>query len=179
MQVSAIINDVIRMTQAARRLGRAIQNVAGTPVHDACGLNPKELILLRAAESGSAFPHELSDRTDTAAPLVTRAIDRLVELGYVERRPDTVDRRRVALVVTDAGARASADGWTAMREVLAHAFGDVPAGTIARLAQDMDALSRAVEEKDVSSPDTATDGAAEAASDGADRDGAGSQGVSA
>lgn len=160
MQTTAIINDVIRMSKAARRLGRAMQNVAGAPVQDACGLNPKELILLRAVESGCAFPHELSDRTETAAPLVTRAIDRLAELGYVDRRPDTVDRRRVALVVTEAGARASVDGWAAMREALAHAFGDVPAGAIARLAEDMEALTEAVEEKLVASGDVAGGGAA-------------------
>jgi len=168
VQTTTIINDVIRMSKAARRLGRAMQSVAGGPVHDACGLTPKELILLRAVEAGSAFPHEISDRTDTAAPLVTRVADRLVELGYVERQPDTVDRRRVALVVTEAGAQAGADGWSAMREVLAHVFGDVPAGTIARLAADMEALSDAVEAKDL---------AAQAGT--AREDGGGRQGASA
>lgn len=137
--------------------------VAGEPVQDACGLNPKELVLLRAVESGSAFPHELSDRTDTAASLVTRAIDHLVDLGYVERRRDTVDRRRVSLVATEAGARASARGWTALREVLGHVFGDVPDGAIVRLAEDMEALSDAVEAKDhthaaAPSADVATSG---------------------
>lgn len=146
-----MINDFMRMTRATRRLGRTMQSVAYTPVQEACGLNPKELILLRAVESGSMFPHELSDLTETAAPLVTRAIDRLVELGYLERRPDTVDRRRVALIVTDAGTNASAEGWKAMREVLAHVLGDVPPGTMARLAADMESLCDAVETKEGSS----------------------------
>lgn len=139
----------MRMTRATRRLMRTMQSVTGASVEDACGLNPKEVIMLRAVEGGLAFPHELSDRTGTAAPLVTRAIDHLVELGYVERRRDTVDRRRVSLVVTDAGVRASEDGWQAMRKVLADVLCDVPAGTMARLAADMEALSDAVEAKDV------------------------------
>lgn len=156
----------MRMTRATRRLGRTMQSVADTPVQEACGLHPKELILLRAVESGSMFPHELSDLTETAAPLVTRAIDRLVELDYVERRPDTVDRRRVALVVTDAGANASAEGWKAMREVLAHVLGDVPPGTMARLAADMESLCNAVEAREASSagaarPEHGMDGAHE------------------
>lgn len=148
MKTNAIIADVVRMSKAARRLGRAMHSVAGEPVNDACGLNPKELILLRAVESGSAFPHELSDRTDTAASLVTRAIDRLVELGFVERRRDTVDRRRVSLVATEAGVRASARGWAALSDVLKRVFGDVPDGVVVRLAEDMEALSDAVEAKD-------------------------------
>jgi MarR family transcriptional regulator, organic hydroperoxide resistance regulator len=146
-----MIKDFMRMTRATRRLGRTMQSVADAPVQEACGLNPKELILLRAVEAGSMFPHELSDLTETAAPLVTRAIDRLVELGYVERRPDTVDRRRVALVVTEAGTGASAEGWKAMREVLAHVLRDVPPGTMARLAADMESLSDAVEAKEAAS----------------------------
>jgi len=55
-----------------------------------------------------------------------------------------------------------------MREVLAHVFGDVPAGTIARLAADMEALSDAVEAKDL---------AAQAGT--AREDGGGRQGASA
>ncbi len=148
MKTTSIINEFMRTTKAARRLGRAMQSLAGGHVEDASGLNAKELLLLRAVEEGPCFPHELSDRTDTAAAVVTRTVDHLVELGYVVRQPDTVDRRRVALAVTEAGARASSDGWAALRGVIAHAFSDVPEGALARLAEDMEALSEAVEAKE-------------------------------
>ncbi|MEJ2289926.1 MAG: MarR family transcriptional regulator [Deinococcales bacterium] len=139
------MNDVLHVTRSARRLGRALSSIAAEPVQRACGLSLKELMVLRAFEGESAHPHELSDRTGTAAPLVTRALDRLSELGYVERRPDTADRRRVVVVVTGAGADASAAGWDALGEVLKRAFRDVPDGAFARLAEDMEALSRVAE----------------------------------
>lgn len=139
------MTDVLRVTRAARRLGRVLSAIAAEPVQRACGLSLKELMLLRAFEGESAHPHELGDRTGTAAPLVTRALDRLSELGYVERRPDTADRRRVVVVVTGAGADASAAGWEALGEVLRHAFRDVPAGAFVRLAENMEALSQVAE----------------------------------
>lgn len=139
------MNDVLRVTRAARRLGRALHGIATEPVQRACGLTPKELVLLRAFEGDSAFPHELVDRTGTAAPLVTRTLDHMVELGYVERRPDTVDRRRVVVAVTEAGTEASACGWKAFAEVLEQAFGDLPRNDFARLATDMESLSDAAE----------------------------------
>lgn len=40
---------------------------------------------------------------------VTRSVDRLVERGYVRRKQDAVDRRRVALTLTPAGRKAYED----------------------------------------------------------------------
>ncbi len=139
------MDDALRVTRAARRLAGVLRDRVEGPVQAACGLTPKELMLLRAFEGGSAHPHQLADRTDTPAPLVTRALDRLSELGYVERRPDTVDRRRVVVVVSEAGASASAQGWQALSEVVEHAFRNVPEGAFDRLAAEMEALFEAVE----------------------------------
>lgn len=139
------MTDVLRVTRAARRLGRVLSAIAAEPVQEACGLSLKELMMLRAFEGESAHPHELGDRTGTAAPLVTRALDRLSELGYVEREPDTADRRRVVVAVTAAGADASAAGWDALGEVLQRAFHDVPAGAFVRLAENMEELSQVAE----------------------------------
>ena len=139
------MDDLFRATRAARRMGRALHAVAAEPVERACGLSPKELMMLRTFEGGAAHPHELKDRTGIAAPLITRALDRLVERGYVERRPDTVDRRRIVVVVTDAGAEAVTAGWAALVEVLDRALRDVPRGAFARIAGDMEALAEVME----------------------------------
>jgi MarR family transcriptional regulator, organic hydroperoxide resistance regulator len=139
------MDDMFRMIRTARRFGRALNGIAAEPVERACGLTSKELVMLHAFEGGSTHPHELVDRTGTAAPLVTRTLDRLSELGYVERRPDTVDRRRVVVVVTDAGAEAAAAGWAALGEALERALDGVPHDTFARIADDMEALSESVE----------------------------------
>jgi MarR family transcriptional regulator, organic hydroperoxide resistance regulator len=145
VKTTAIMDDLFRATRAARRMGRALQAVASEPVERACGLSPKELVMLHAFEGGAVHPHELKDRTGVAAPLVTRALDRLAEAGYVERRPDTVDRRRVVVVVTEAGSEAATAGWTALGEVLDHVLSDVPTGAFARLAEDMEGLAAIME----------------------------------
>lgn len=145
------MDDALRVTRAARRLAGVLRERVEGPVLAASGLTPKELMLLRAFEGDSAHPHQLADRTDTPAPLVTRALDRLAELGYVERRPDTVDRRRVVVVVTDAGVAASTAGWAALSRVVEQAFRNVPEGAFDRLAADMEALFGAVDAAPVTS----------------------------
>lgn len=146
------MDDLFRATRAARRMGRALHAVAAEPVERACGLSPKELMMLHAFEGGAAHPHELKDRSGIAAPLITRALDRLAELGYVERRPDTVDRRRIVVVVTEAGAEAVAAGWAALGGVLDRALGDVPQGAFARIAGDMEALAEVMETHEAAQP---------------------------
>lgn len=40
-----------------------------------------------------------------SCPIVTRAVDKLIELGLMTRRVSIMDRRKVELTVTPAGAR--------------------------------------------------------------------------
>jgi DNA-binding MarR family transcriptional regulator len=48
---------------------------------------------------------ELGVRTSLDSDKVTRAVDALVQRGYVLRRPDDVDRRRVILTLSASGKR--------------------------------------------------------------------------
>ncbi len=51
-------------------------------------------------------PHtlgELADRERVTAPSMNRTVNCLEESGYVARRPDEIDRRKVNVEVTDAG----------------------------------------------------------------------------
>jgi DNA-binding MarR family transcriptional regulator len=51
---------------------------------------------------------------------VSRQVAHLVDLGYVERRPDPADRRAYHLALTEAGARALETRRRARDEHLAH-----------------------------------------------------------
>ncbi|MFN8026783.1 MAG: MarR family winged helix-turn-helix transcriptional regulator [Acidimicrobiia bacterium] len=65
-------------------------------------------------------PSRLAAVLDTRPPSVTRLVDRLVDLGYVERDVDTEDRRRVTQVVTPAG-------WDALERACRAIAGEVDA----------------------------------------------------
>jgi DNA-binding MarR family transcriptional regulator len=52
-------------------------------------------------ESNKAIARALG----VSAPIVTRAADKLIELGLLRRRVSVMDRRMVELTVTTAGAR--------------------------------------------------------------------------
>ncbi len=58
---------------------------------------------------GPVSGKEVCAHTTVEPDKVTRAVDRLVQLGYVKRKQDTADGRRVALSLTLLGRRVYAD----------------------------------------------------------------------
>lgn len=60
---------------------------------------------------------QVCSHTTVEPDKVTRAVDRLVELGFVRREQDTVDRRRVVLSLSSAGRRTYDDIERATRSV--------------------------------------------------------------
>jgi DNA-binding MarR family transcriptional regulator len=67
------------------------------------GLSLAQLRLLAAVAWRSSNPSVLAYVLDMKRPSVTRMVDRLVEIGLVERSVDEEDRRRVNHVVTESG----------------------------------------------------------------------------
>lgn len=66
---------------------------------------------------GSVFGKEVCAQTSVEPHKVTRAVDRLVQLGYVERQQDQTDGRRVMLSLTAIGWTVYADIETLTRKV--------------------------------------------------------------
>ena len=62
-------------------------------------------------------PSTIAERTSVDPDKVTRAVDRLVQKGYVVRSTDKVDRRRVVLRLTARGLRAYNEIEKARRKV--------------------------------------------------------------
>src|SRR5690349_10940667 len=64
----------------------------------ACDLGATDLYALNILElSGPMTPGELGSRAGLTTGPTTRLIDRLEAAGYVERRPDPHDRRKVVV----------------------------------------------------------------------------------
>ena len=68
---------------------------------------------------GSAAASGLADRLAVRPPSITAIIDGLVARGLVDRRHEESDRRRIALRLTDEGARIVAEADLSVDEYLA------------------------------------------------------------
>ena len=86
---------------------------------------PQYRVLAILAE-GSAAASGLADRLAVRRPSITALIDGLEARGLVDRRQEDADRRRVALRLTDAGARTVADADRNVDEYLAAIAGHLP-----------------------------------------------------
>jgi DNA-binding MarR family transcriptional regulator len=61
------------------------------------------LRILRGAGEKGLVRNEISERLVAQVPDVTRLVDRLIEMGFVTRTRDTVDRRCVIARITQQG----------------------------------------------------------------------------
>jgi DNA-binding MarR family transcriptional regulator len=65
----------------------------------------QRLALFEVAVRGAMRLSELADRMGITAPTASRAVDGLVDLGLLERRPDPDDRRAVRIDLTRPGRK--------------------------------------------------------------------------
>ena len=67
------------------------------------------VLLREATRASGASQRELADLMHIEPPTLVRHLDRLEADGYVERRPDPDDRRRLLVFVTPAGRKRLAE----------------------------------------------------------------------
>ncbi|MFC2068080.1 MarR family winged helix-turn-helix transcriptional regulator [Chloroflexota bacterium] len=67
---------------------------------------PHYSIITTLDESGILTISEIGKKTLITKPQMTHLVDRLIKLGLVERLPDTNDRRRIKIVLTNKGKAA-------------------------------------------------------------------------
>jgi DNA-binding MarR family transcriptional regulator len=67
------------------------------------------VLLICYLEEGPHTVRELAARLDVMKPAITRALDRLAELGFARRGPDPRDRRSVLVQRTRKGTEFIAD----------------------------------------------------------------------
>lgn len=87
--------------RTAARLARVTERTLGE-----LGLSLPQYRVLSVLSGGSAAATAVADHLAVSRPNVTVIVDGLVERGWVERRPDAADRRRVSHALTDSGRAA-------------------------------------------------------------------------
>ncbi len=100
--VTQIIATMPRMFRTIKHQIRSAD--AGGPSQE---VGDTQTWVLHALATGTQLTSELAKRFNVTTPTITRMVDGLVDKGYVERRHDSEDRRRIYLELTDAGWEAT------------------------------------------------------------------------
>jgi DNA-binding MarR family transcriptional regulator len=95
-----IDSEALRMAGTTLQLGRALDQSCRR-ADDQLGV--VDLSVLRQLERGNDLPSRVARALRLDPGRVTRIIDQLVPMGYVQREADAVDRRRCRLLLTPAG----------------------------------------------------------------------------
>jgi long-chain acyl-CoA synthetase len=102
--------------------------------------------VLAILAGGSAAASGLAKSLDVRPPSVTALIDGLVARDLVDRRQEDNDRRRVALRITEEGARLIVEADRAVEEQLAHIAGYLPSDDELTALRSLDLWGRALSE---------------------------------
>jgi|SRR5215217_3433423 len=126
-----------RLRLSATRLARILRQQADL------GLTPSQITALAAVgREGPLTLGALADTEHVTPPSMTKVVERLEGLGFIERRADPVDRRRVLAVLTPAGQTALAEARARKDALLSTRVAELDADERARLAAALDVLDR-------------------------------------
>ncbi|WP_344466709.1 MarR family winged helix-turn-helix transcriptional regulator [Kitasatospora kazusensis] len=134
------VNPPLLTSSLAFRLGTvgAVVTTRFTELVEGRGLKPKHLGLLATLSAGAASSQlELARVMGVAPSLVVSLADQLEGMGALQRVRDPADRRRQALVLTDAGRALLAEC-----AALAHGLDDELTASLA--PAEREALGRAL-----------------------------------
>jgi MarR family transcriptional repressor of emrRAB len=135
----------LALARSLLRLDRTVERVIDEALRAHHDLGLREMFVLSLMEQGSLRPGQIAQELNLPAPSVTRASERLVERGLLQRSAGPRDRRHVELALTGAGRglleRARAD----LAQALADAWPEVGADRAADLASGLAALADARE----------------------------------
>jgi DNA-binding MarR family transcriptional regulator len=124
-----------RLMRAVSRAKDLVQSEGGRPEVATFPL------LVALTDAGSMRSSDLAAAVMSDRSTVSRQVAHLVDLGYVERRPDPDDRRAFHLALTDAGTRALDQRRRARDDHLAHLTRDWPEDDRRTLARLVDRLA--------------------------------------
>jgi DNA-binding MarR family transcriptional regulator len=96
---------------------------------------PQWLALVRLKRRPGASQSELADMMEIERAPAGKIVDRLQERGWVERRPDPVDRRINRIFLTDLGERVHAAIWPIGQATVADALDGLTASEADRLTE--------------------------------------------
>ena len=116
------------------------------------GLSLRQFAALRGIQEGASSPGDLARLWQVTPAVITGIVDRLESRGLVRRAPDPDDRRRLRLVLTETGRRASDEVEAALTDELAAPLAAASATELAELSRALSLLQRTFASLDQPSP---------------------------
>ena len=99
-------SPALRLIRDAVLLARLVDRLIDHPVRAEMGISSNDMYVLRSVMLGVDRPGAIAQRVNLAPPSVSRAIDRLVERGFLVRAPAPDDGRGVVVRLTEHGTAA-------------------------------------------------------------------------
>jgi len=128
--------ETTRLYLAVGRLNRALRRDAREAVIGHGGLSALATLLQDGPQRAGA----LAEAEGITAPAMTRVLNSLESLGYVERTPDPADGRAQLVAATDAGAGLVLHGRAARLRALQRRLGRLSASERAAVVAALTAL---------------------------------------
>ncbi|WNG22119.1 MarR family transcriptional regulator [Cystobacter fuscus] len=107
-------------------------------------LSLRQLTMLYAIRQGISSPRLLARRLLVTPAVITGLLDRLERRGYVRREADPDDRRRLRMVLTEAGLAVSQQVRQALTGDLAAQFASASPAELKELGRALDLVERAL-----------------------------------
>lgn len=106
VEISAGSNPYLQFARHGTRLSRHLLRRLDPLLREQLGISALELSALRCVEAGYANPMRVAERLVLPPSSASRLIDRLAELGHIERTEVPGDRRKARLTLTHSGSAA-------------------------------------------------------------------------
>ena len=145
MELTGRQHAFLALARSLLRLDRTVERVIDEALRAHHDLGLREMFVLSLLEGEPLRPGQIAEQLNLPAPSVTRASERLVGRGLLERRAGTRDRRHVDLALTPAGRDLLDRGRADLAQALADAWPDVGTDRAADLASGLAALTDARE----------------------------------
>lgn len=147
MELSERQRAFLALARSLLRLDRSVERVIDDALRAHHDLGLREMFVLSTLERAALRPGQIASDLNLPAPSITRASERLVGRGLIERTPGQRDRRHVELALTAAGRtlldRARAD----LAQALADAWPDVDTARADDLARGLHELTKRAERR--------------------------------
>lgn len=136
-----------RLRLIVTRLARAVRQ------HGAAGLTPSQISALATIESlGVIRISDLAARESLSAPVATRIVASIEEMGYLERIDDATDGRACLIRLTTKGQRVLKDLWNERTAGLTSRIEELSATDVALLRAALPVLEILAQENLHQSP---------------------------
>ncbi len=137
-------SPALRLIRDAVLLARLVDRLIDQPVRAEMGISSNDMYVLRSVLLGVDRPGSIARRVNLTPPSVSRAIDRLVERGLLDRAPAPGDGRGITLRLTVQGAAAIERALVLTEATFAHAYPDLDPSLVEAAGAQVGALLEAM-----------------------------------